>query len=339
MNKMILREIPGTLGFVASDCGKIFDPSGNERTVYQNGDGYLGASVLVDVGVWVTFGIQRLVALTHVHCDGDPATLTVNHIDHDVTNNSANNLEWVTTKLNNVHAALMRNDGGRPTILAKMPDGKYTFIGNLIEASELLNRSIKDLWEAIKTCSVIDGWTLSHHGTRDPIPEELRKVTILTRDASGRPPERSVKMKDVLGNGEISLFATMNAAARHFDTSPSHIYQTMYKDSRLKLFRKKYLVVYGDEQFPNLNTEELEEAIGRGPKDVIAYNLDRKQFFIFESAMSFITMASLSKKAVTVRLKKNAETNTLSEVSGWLFAYMVEGMAKKFEERIGSPVP
>ena len=329
---MLLREIPGTLGFVASSTGKIFDPSGVERSLYQNGDGYLGASVLVKEGLWVTFGVQRLVALAHVFCEGDPSLLTVNHIDHDISNNSADNLEWVSVKLNNVHASLMRTDNGRPTVLAIMPNGKYAFIRNLVEASELLNRSIPDLWKAVKTGESIDGWFLSHHGTKDQIPEELRKVNILTRDVFGRQPERSVKMKDVVGNGEILMFSTMNEAARHFDTSASHIYQTMFREGVVRLFRKKYLVVYGDEQFPSITPDEMELATGRGAKDVVAYNLEQKHYYIFSSASSFIAQTGLSKKAVTTRLKKNADKGVLSQVDKWAFTYMVDGMTEMFKE-------
>lgn len=57
----MLKEIPGTCGFLASDDGKIYDQAFTERKQYKNKDGYSTATVLTDKG-WITYGVLSLLA-------------------------------------------------------------------------------------------------------------------------------------------------------------------------------------------------------------------------------------------------------------------------------------
>ena len=66
-------------------------------------DGYLKAQLTDDSHKSKTFPIHRLVAMAF--CDGKSETRnTVNHIDGDVRNNHADNLEWCTLMENTRHA-------------------------------------------------------------------------------------------------------------------------------------------------------------------------------------------------------------------------------------------
>lgn len=334
---MKLKEIPGTLGFLASDDGRIFGPDGIEKNTYFNGDGYITAAVLTEAGVWVTFGVHRLVALAHLPTKEDTRVLTVNHKDLDKCNNCVENLEWVSVGANNVHAALMNTSGLRPTILAQAKDGNTSpmFIQNLAAAAELFGDTVDSIWEDMQKGWDTCGWYLKHHGSKDPIPEVLHKPTIRLRDQRGRQPEQGVKLKNIKEDGEVLVFSSLNDAARHFKVGASHIHQAMDRSNGYRVFKGRYLIVRSTESFPSLSDKRRLELLGRGNKEVVAYCLTSKQYFIYPSASSFIQAQGLSKKAVTVRLRKGQ----LTEVGGWLFAYMTDENAKKFKELIGSPVP
>lgn len=88
-----------------------------------NEDGYKLVSLTVDMNTTKIFRVHRLVAETFIpNPDNKPE---VNHIDGDKTNNTVENLEWVTSKenkehgwetglykdkLENHHAAFLTND-------------------------------------------------------------------------------------------------------------------------------------------------------------------------------------------------------------------------------------
>lgn len=77
------------------------------------------------------FQISRIIAHTFVEGYDDKTANTVNHLDGDVMNNQATNLEWVSQSENNSHAytngkAVVRN--GPTSSFAKIIlDGKYEF--------------------------------------------------------------------------------------------------------------------------------------------------------------------------------------------------------------------
>ena len=70
------------------------------RTGYKRK--YLGVEVYDDKGVKEKLLIHRIVALMFIHNEENKQQ--VNHIDGDTTNNSVDNLEWVTPLENTKHA-------------------------------------------------------------------------------------------------------------------------------------------------------------------------------------------------------------------------------------------
>ncbi len=335
---MILKEIPGTQGFLASSSGRIFSPDGKERNYYQNGDGYKTASVLDNDGRWTTFGVHRLVALAFILPPSDPTYLTVNHRDLNLSNNEATNLEWVPCKLNNIHAAIMGEQGSRPRILAKDPDQMQLFLSGVEEAIELIGCEDLDVWDAIRSGKEINGWLLKHHGAKDPIPNDLKKKTIVLRDNGGRQPVRPVKLKDIF-TGEIRFYDSMNDAARAFGKSASHIHQCITREGKPKAFLKQYLVAYGEDEFRHLTDDEIIDIADRGAKPVVAYNRAKDVFIVCDSARSFIDLAMLSKKAVTTRLLKDGKVGKISTLGEWSFSYSSSDANKRIKalrERPGS---
>lgn len=98
----MLAPIPGCPHYIACKDGRIFSlhsmdwvaPTMSKRT------GYLQVSIC-EGGKKLTRGVHRLVAEAFISRD-DPS-LVVNHIDEDKTNNSVENLEWVTCAENINH--------------------------------------------------------------------------------------------------------------------------------------------------------------------------------------------------------------------------------------------
>jgi hypothetical protein len=94
------KAIPNTQYLVSSD-GDIFSKkSGLTLVATVSNAGYLRVTLYID-GEKTNKIVHRLVA--KAFCAGDH-TLQVNHIDGNKLNNSAANLEWVTSKENHQHA-------------------------------------------------------------------------------------------------------------------------------------------------------------------------------------------------------------------------------------------
>lgn len=103
-----IKKIPGTIGYYASRCGKIFGTDKQdiiyELKTYPNNNGYLcitlRATKVTDKNLINHRAmVHRLVAITFV--EGYEKGLVVDHIDRNRKNNHADNLRWVTSSVNN----------------------------------------------------------------------------------------------------------------------------------------------------------------------------------------------------------------------------------------------
>ncbi len=326
---MEIKEIPGTLRFKVSEDGVIYDPDGVVRTQYINGDGYRTASVKMLDGRWQTFGVHRLVALAHLPTDKDVTQLTVNHIDHDISNNDVDNLEWVTVYLNNLHASLMRTQVERPTIIMTDGNGDKSYVNNLHDACAVLNVDIDLAWAMVRDGFELDGVKLEAVTTRSSVPPELRRPAFIERDAYGRSIQVMVTIRD-LETGLCEKFDSMADAALRHQVSPSHIHQCVSSNGKKRLFKGRYQIVRGLDPFPDLTPEEWEELKSPRGKDTVAWNSETRRTFIYPSAAGMISDLGLSKKAVTTRLKRDG----YGEIGPWLFCYKKH--FGKLEDRIRS---
>lgn len=106
-----IKKIPGTIGYYASRCGKIFGTDKQdilyELKTYPNNNGYLCITLrtkrvtdkdLINHRAMV----HRLIAITFV--EGYEKGLVVDHIDRNRKNNHASNLRWVTSSVNNARS-------------------------------------------------------------------------------------------------------------------------------------------------------------------------------------------------------------------------------------------
>ncbi len=301
MEYVKVSKIPGTAGFLASQDGRIFDRHGVERPQYTNGDGYKTCAVVTNHGRWLTFGVHRLVALAFLEYTGRLDELAVNHKDTNKSNNALENLEWVSVKENNVHHWLLRGSRYRPMILAENPEGNHEFISDLYKAAKKFDCDIDYVWDCIKSGQRINGWKLTHFSTNTKIPKDLQK-----RRFTGTRVGEAVKIKLLnIETQEILHFGSYAEAASYFGASPSHVHTARSKNGIVRLFKKKYLVVLQNEEFPVLTQEMLETASFNNKKEVLALNLRELKFYLYPSAKSFISHNTLSKKSVTVNLKKD----------------------------------
>lgn len=315
----MLKEIPNTCGFLASNTGEIYDPSGNLRNQYINGDGYRTASVLTETG-WITFGVHRLVALAFIEPPCDPMTLTVNHKDSDKSNNDESNLEWVTPKLNNVHHALSRPPT-RPMVLMWKDDETQSVLAESLDtAGAVAGCSGEDVWSAIVNGSSFNGYRFRHQRSKDPLPEHLRKTTIPRRDRLGMIPESPTKLRDI-HTGEITIYPTMTEAAKAHGVLTGHL-SAVARTPRLSLFKGQYQVAYADREFRHYDYKLLLDASKWGiARPVAVTRVNWGEITHYPSASEFIARNDLSKKAITVRLKRDGDLGKVSEYEGYRFAY------------------
>lgn len=315
----MLKEIPYTQGFLASETGEVYSPAGELRNQYVNGDGYSTVAVLNRNDAWVTYGVHRLVALAFLETEVDPFLLTVNHKDHNKSNNHVSNLEWVTAHFNNVHHALSKVPT-RPMILMWQEGQNSVLTDSLETAGELVGCSPEDVWQALQRGVPYNGFWFRHQRSRDPLPVHLRKGTIPRRDASGRIPTRAIKLKDIY-SGEVTFYPSMTEAAVAFGVLTGHL-SAVARAKQLSLFKARFQVVYADEEFQSYPVEALHAAARRGQgRSVSVIRSNGSEMIHYPSANEFISQNDLSKKAITVRLKRDGDLGKVSEYDSYRFAY------------------
>lgn len=324
---------------MASEDGVIYDPEGGIRNTYNNADGYITCSVKLLDNSWVTFGVQRLVALAHLECPGDPADYVVNHIDLNIENNHISNLEWVTVEQNNIHAALFNLQCTRiqlrgaklGTIVA---DGKRKhhepiFSMTIANMSHRSGISQLDIWKSIKDSVPVSGWRFYYIKSGEK-PKELHSdkqfAKGVSRDAAFYT-KKPIWIKD-LDTDEIIEYESVTAAGKAHKVPQNHVNFAICREGKPRLFKGSYLVSDNGE-FPELTAEEIEKRKSSGGRTVVGYLVEKKQMVLSSSASSFVKEYSLSKKAITTALKNNR----LVVRSDWLFTYdSPENRERLFEE-------
>lgn len=96
-------EFDGFRPYQVSDSGTVYAPHLHKSLKpYDNGLGYLAVKLRKTDGTRVQFYIHRLVASAYLeNVDNLP---DINHKDGDKTNNTVENLEWVSKTDNSKHA-------------------------------------------------------------------------------------------------------------------------------------------------------------------------------------------------------------------------------------------
>lgn len=129
------KNILGFSKYMVSNYGRVKRWSQRRKDFYlisafpNKNNGGLYVSLVSDNNETKNLNLSRVIAQTFI--PHDEACNTVNHIDGDITNNKASNLEWLTQGENNKHAykALNRtkNRGKRYKFDYILYKGKYQF--------------------------------------------------------------------------------------------------------------------------------------------------------------------------------------------------------------------
>lgn len=309
-----MKVIPIATSFKISEDGRVFGPNG-EQNYYRNGDGYVTVAVLTNEGLWVTYGVHRLLCITYKPID-DYTVMTSNHIDGDKENNTVDNVEWLTVEMNNIHGTLLNRFTKRPLIKAKSVDHMLV-LNDIADAERYFGVDLDVVWNAIKNKTKLQGFDVTFIKSSDR--EVLKKLNDEIGTVDGY--FRSVKLLDLVTN-DIKVYSSMHQAARDFGVLVTHIRNRISVPDRPKIFNKRYVIVDTTKDFSFLTDQIRKALLSRGSKAVITYSLKDKEFKEYNSAYSFIKENGLSKKSVTVRLKKKQ----IKETTGWLYSYIYKNV-------------
>lgn len=315
--------IPGTDGFLITKKGLVFNPDETPRQTYINGDGYITSAVKIN-GVWTTMGLHRLLALTFKGKERTSSRNFVNHIDGDVSNNDLDNLEWVTSEENNIHAAIMSNKVTKNKFIIVSPLGEMSFSRTCDEACRLIDCSFKELWYSIKNKTLIDGWRVEYNN--GIIPDELRKPK-----NPSLYEKVAVKLLD-LKTKNITNFDSIRDAANAFGTTASLVHQTMTRDGKIRMFLKRYVVVKREDDLPIISDDDIERLKMRLSRPVLAICVETGKKEIHATAVSFYLSKRFSKKSVTTSLRHDR----IKETKGYVYLYMNKNNSRRLDDYISS---
>lgn len=329
---MSRKLIPGTVDYLIDTDGVVYDPVGEIRNTYINGCGYITTAVKTLEDEWVTYGVHRLNALTHLEKESEEQT-EVNHRDLDITNNKLSNLEWVTPSQNVVHYEIMQKNKKYDSLYCEVNSVPVKKYNNAHDAAEDIGCDVLDIWDSVKNNTPVKGRVFYFRSRRKAMPSQLMHDRSKNFRKDTRQPPKGVKLLNV-HTSEVMEFPSMLEAGNHFGVSASHIFQSIPTSNHVVLFKKQYQIQYIEKNFPILTPSELSLAMDRGSKQVLAYNFKSKVYSIFNSASEYIRYTKLSKKAVTVSLKQNR----LRTMGDWVAIYLTEENKEKIQSYISSPV-
>lgn len=275
---------------------------------------YLEISAVTTSGKSRSVKIHTLVALALCHRPGDPSKLTVNHIDLEITNNYPANLEWLSSSINFLHHRLMC-DIGKVNHIALIKDGVSKEYPGLKSAGEAIGVNPVDLWLSLRHDSLLaDGSKVVLLSGESVGDDAMRYITDSRVD---KMPTIALMVKHI-GTGEITLFTTMDDAARFIGTEPSGIHHHL-KQPKYKQYKGTYLIIRADDTWPT--QEEIDSYVpGSGKKIVVVKNTATGEITEYDSAAEAIRVLGLSKKIVTQSLRRNNQRL----INGYRFQYKPE---------------
>lgn len=309
---MELIAIPGYDDTYINSNSEVF-VGGVLKSTYVNGDGYHGVAVKQN-NRWVTVGLQRLVALAfckeelgrYLASGYNINDLEANHIDLDKTNNAVSNIEWCTSKENNIHAYIASDRMTRPTIyIADMESIITDTFLNLKECAEWFKLPIIDVWRAIKWGTMLDDYYVCH------IPVKGRVPGILRKNRKGiAPREAAVQVKNI-ETGNISKYTNSRTAAFYMTCPPSLITTMKSTVDNVRFIYGKYIVTDLNVDIDALDISGVSDAQKVKGLGCTASKNGKTQ--TFKSIKNMNETLGLSRKAVYTRLGKSNKC----EVDGW----------------------
>lgn len=315
---MEIRKVRGE--YYVNEHGDVFDRNMVKLFQYKNTDGYLHVTIHSK-----SESVHRLVLESFYGIDNDVERIYGNHIDGNNINNHYTNLDWVTSRENNIHSELIRCSNRRPKLYSLIDGVPKELFYTLNEVASVLKRSLRDVWLAIKLNKEIEGRFLIYLNIKDKIPVALLVKNNMEYVSEKRP----IKMKSILSGTELH-FESIHDAAKYFNTKSNHIWYSIKRGDygNKRFFKKEYQVSYENEEFDIINENDINKAINYGAKNIIAYNFACKKYIIYKDAKTFYTDNNITKSRVTKHLVKN----NIKRQGDWIFLYLNQENTKRLKE-------
>ena len=172
----IWRQVDGFPKYRVSNYGRVVSlQSGREKFLLPeiDKDGYARV-VLCNNGFHKRFLLHRLVAEHFMECPVNHSELTIDHLDHDKTNNRPENLEWVTTSenLRRAHRDGRYDETLRrhmiPVMITDLWTGGETYYENIPAAARDLGISKSTMYAALRRSNnVVRHYVVEYAGRED----------------------------------------------------------------------------------------------------------------------------------------------------------------------------
>lgn len=248
--------IPGFTRYAINRNGVLISLLEGTAKLFRVGNhGYLDLGIRRDDGVYKGSNLHRLLCLTFVSYDDSINGKVVNHKDGDRSNNSIDNLEWVTERDNALH--------GKG--LAKGYSGSAADVIKLLNEKESQDKP------------------------------KLLVMNILTK--------------------EVSSFSSQKAAADFMGVSAATVVIKLNNNAVYPVIKDLYIIKREGSDWPVWdNTIEYIQA---KDKTTLAKNVSTGEILSFRSAKEAYTVLKLSKKKVTMSLRRRDRRN----IDGFVFKY------------------
>lgn len=171
MKEYMIKKISGYENYMVDTDGNVFRIKKDGLKILKpmkNSDGYLQVKLYL-YGVYKYFTVHRLILLTF--CPNENSDkLTVNHKDEDKTNNSLENLEWLTIGDN------VRYSKSKPIVQLDKNDN----LVGVYESSRLAQQKTGCDQSSIIKC--INGKAKTCGGYKWILYEDYFKLTVINKD-------------------------------------------------------------------------------------------------------------------------------------------------------------
>lgn len=291
-------DVPGIPYFSITEDGKVWNKRSNiQATISVQKNGYRTVALNWH-GKTKTHYVHRLLAITHIPIPEhlkNVANLEVNHKDCDLSNNTKNNLEWVTPK-QNIRHAYSKGRYGDKTILTT--DDNSTIYSICVEIRNIRTNKVI-LFDTVTACAdatgvnrhrlarhlesdragyVTKNWCVFRKFSKDPWPEIPNSHWIENR--WDHPDGFWLAIKD----NKIYTASKMPDLAKAFDI-PLHLLQYNVKADGEHYFYKGIDFWYDD--YPDKKTMEMapvaRKTVIKAAKRVLVTFVDTGDKEIFES--------------------------------------------------------
>ena len=299
------KSIPGFSNYVISESGVVLN--WRKWRILQgsvNPDGYCNFRLRTDSNTTLTIGKHRLLALAYLKPDHDITDYVVNHIDGDKTNNSLDNLEWVTHQGNIEHAGLTGlTTKCKPIETRDYATGKVNFYPSVVECSRFLNLTKDAILHRLGTARTRvfpEGLQYRYYN------ESSEWVSPDINISYG--VEKPVLVRDI-NTLEVSVYKMLTDAADALNVAPSTVTSWLKAPNQLVPSRGIQIMLKSSGSnwvdIPNVKSLIAESGIRR---KIHVFDSFDNSTHVFKSMVECAQAYSLSTTVLHYRLNSNRKT-------------------------------